>query len=110
MSGTASFQQLIQSLTREIGGRPLDSALQADLQRLFPYEGAVCHSIFQACKQGIEDGWMCKYEHGGRSDERRVGKECVSTCRSRWSRYPYKINTDGRALTTNKHSKKENTI
>src|SRR3546814_19726951 len=22
-----------------------------------------------------------------RSDERRVGKECVSTCRSRWSRY-----------------------
>src|SRR3546814_19938737 len=23
----------------------------------------------------------------GRSEERRVGKECVSTCRSRWSRY-----------------------
>src|SRR3546814_12060292 len=29
-----------------------------------------------------------------RSDERRVGKECVSTCRSRWSPY---------------HSKKKNT-
>src|SRR3546814_18576822 len=26
----------------------------------------------------------------GRSDERRVGKECVSTCRSRWSPYHYK--------------------
>src|SRR3546814_12641398 len=26
-------------------------------------------------------GWM------GRSEERRVGKECVSTCRSRWSPY-----------------------
>src|SRR3546814_13871414 len=24
---------------------------------------------------------------GFRSDERRVGKECVSTCRSRWSPY-----------------------
>src|SRR3546814_19441935 len=24
---------------------------------------------------------------GGRSEERRVGKECVSTCRSRWSAY-----------------------
>src|SRR3546814_11434660 len=24
-----------------------------------------------------------------RSEERRVGKECVSTCRSRWSLYPY---------------------
>src|SRR3546814_1214619 len=23
----------------------------------------------------------------GRSEERRVGKECVSTCRSRWSAY-----------------------
>src|SRR3546814_18003440 len=25
-----------------------------------------------------------------RSEERRVGKECVSQCRSRWSQYPYK--------------------
>src|SRR3546814_13796508 len=25
-----------------------------------------------------------------RSEERRVGKECVSTCRARWSRYHYK--------------------
>src|SRR3546814_14459756 len=24
---------------------------------------------------------------GKRSEERRVGKECVSTCRSRWARY-----------------------
>src|SRR3546814_20404102 len=28
----------------------------------------------------------------GRSEERRVGKECVSTCRSRWSPY-HKKNT-----------------
>src|SRR3546814_6209833 len=29
---------------------------------------------------------MTHGEHyGGRSEERRVGKECVSTCRSRWS-------------------------
>src|SRR3546814_15559820 len=26
-------------------------------------------------------------EEGERSEERRVGKECVSTCRSRWSPY-----------------------
>src|SRR3546814_3918986 len=26
-------------------------------------------------------------EPGERSEERRVGKECVSTCRSRWSPY-----------------------
>src|SRR3546814_11606516 len=29
----------------------------------------------------------------GRSEERRVGKECVSTCRSRWSPYHEKIKT-----------------
>src|SRR3546814_17529507 len=28
-----------------------------------------------------------------RSEERRVGKECVDTCRSRWSPYHYKKNT-----------------
>src|SRR3546814_14723739 len=27
-----------------------------------------------------------------RSEERRVGKECVSTCRSRWTQYYYKHN------------------
>src|SRR3546814_4278519 len=26
--------------------------------------------------------------HGGRSEERRVGKECVSTCRFRWQTDP----------------------
>src|SRR3546814_20804306 len=30
----------------------------------------------------------CRFRR--RSEERRVGKECVSTCRSRWSPYHYK--------------------
>src|SRR3546814_15258765 len=32
---------------------------------------------------------ITRLEHrsAGRSEERRVGKECVSTCRSRWSPY-----------------------
>src|SRR3546814_11540831 len=33
----------------------------------------------------IEDA--AKIPSAARSEERRVGKECVSTCRSRWSRY-----------------------
>src|SRR3546814_5755796 len=32
-------------------------------------------------------GEMWAIQHFGRSEERRVGKECVSTCRSRWSPY-----------------------
>src|SRR3546814_19151276 len=38
----------------------------------------------------------------GRSEERRVGKECVSTCRSRWS--PYHLNKKN-TITTHKPPK-----
>src|SRR3546814_11028352 len=38
-----------------------------------------------------EDGTIV-YELFARSEERRVGKECVSTCRSRWSPYHSKKN------------------
>src|SRR3546814_14587764 len=36
-------------------------------------------------------------ERDARSEERRVGKECVSTCRSRWS--PYHLKKKTRRLT-----------
>src|SRR3546814_16062505 len=42
----------------------------------------------------VSDAWiMIRWSENGidvsscRSEGRRVGKECVSTCRSRWSRY-----------------------
>src|SRR3546814_18045144 len=37
-----------------------------------------------------------------RSEERRVGKECVSTCRSRWSPYHEKKNKTTTTKVTNK--------
>src|SRR3546814_9048757 len=57
----------------------------ARLQQLVP-------SLFQlaggaeapACHSGLR--WPARYRLD-RSEERRVGKECVSTCRSRWSPY-----------------------
>src|SRR3546814_12579769 len=36
------------------------------------------------------DGQCVFLKRSHRSAERRVGKECVSTCRSRWSPYNYK--------------------
>src|SRR3546814_15961574 len=39
---------------------------------------------------GAGDGQLVLFAelvHAQRSEERRVGKECVSTCRSRWSPY-----------------------
>src|SRR3546814_5848317 len=38
-------------------------------------------------KSAIGDEERHLHEVGLRSEERRVGKECVSTCRSRWSPY-----------------------
>src|SRR3546814_15356238 len=38
-------------------------------------------------------------EPGDRSEERRVGKECVSTCRSRWSPYHKKTTSKNEELT-----------
>src|SRR3546814_10750823 len=43
------------------------------------FAAQVLHSGFLAGERGEGDV--------GRSEERRVGKECVSTCRSRWSPY-----------------------
>src|SRR3546814_3057646 len=42
-------------------------------------DGIDFFAVFEAMRELID---YCK-----RSDERRVGKECVSTCRSRWSPY-----------------------
>src|SRR3546814_17268865 len=38
--------------------------------------------------EGAREAGLQRLQGGlGRSEERRVGKECVSTCRSRWSPY-----------------------
>src|SRR3546814_11931664 len=39
--------------------------------------------VVDGAKTYISNGGIADY----RSEERRVGKECVSTCRSRWSPY-----------------------
>src|SRR3546814_16230295 len=70
------------------------------------YAAAVCHKVFERFPElrlaSVENGasWVPELLHrlddaanrhpgyfAKRSEERRVGKECVSTCRSRWSPY-----------------------
>src|SRR3546814_2252083 len=83
-----------------------DSVLADELARLFPaaphfpraelVQGAVQdlpvrpHRTVRAAHLVPADGrhLICTKLIGGRSEERRVGTECVSTCRSRWSTYP----------------------
>src|SRR3546814_1545666 len=55
------------SLCRFMGDRELDADLGG------------------SCSRGFNDRVLKEYSaFFGRSEERRVGKECVSTCRSRW--------------------------
>src|SRR3546814_3846714 len=58
-----------------------DSAIIAAHFRNYDgHEIVVSAKYFVLCCGGIENSRI-------RSEERRVGKECVSTCRSRWSPY-----------------------
>lgn len=65
MSDIQTFQTLIKQITSFIGQAIPDKALEARLNTQFPYNGDVCRSIFEACKTGVEEGWMCQYEGGG---------------------------------------------
>ena len=59
------FTELMASITRRIDGRALDTALEADLNRIFPADGDAFRSIVDACRTAIADGWMCAREHAG---------------------------------------------
>src|SRR3546814_12710185 len=66
----------------EVLGRLANSAGRS------PCRTAYLHTDFRSItpvgRQLSVRGWFVSEE---RSEERRVGKECVSTCRSRWSPY-----------------------
>src|SRR3546814_13488452 len=57
---------------------------RSDTQKVL--DGDLDEFVEASLKSGLEAG-------SKRSEERRVGKECVSTCRSRWSPYHSKKNT-----------------
>src|SRR3546814_16976843 len=58
---------------------------QCGVERLLPVRIRCCHA-------GVDDlPVRCHWK--GSSEERRVGKECASTCRSRWSPYHSKKKT-----------------
>src|SRR3546814_14153376 len=47
-----------------------------------------------ACRNArIVEGWRRRLQRHRRTEERRVRKECVRSCRSRWAPCPYKKKT-----------------
>src|SRR3546814_14678112 len=70
---------------RNLSRNPQVMQLVADAER--PNDSARRAGLYRQALQIIADQayWIPLYT---RPEERRVGKECVSTCRSRWSRDP----------------------
>src|SRR3546814_1436388 len=73
------------------GGTAIPHGKIEGLDRMFGYFARLSAPIeFQAVDNLPVDlvFLLLSPPDAGRSEERRVGKECVSTCRSRWSPYP----------------------
>jgi hypothetical protein len=61
----AAFTSLIGEVTARIAGRPLDAALEVELNASYPADGEFVRRVGSACEIGIADGWMCNREAAG---------------------------------------------
>src|SRR3546814_15846265 len=74
------------------GGGGAVVAFEREPVEIVAREAVFCRDALGACELREVDAGIARLlprRFGGaeRSEERRVGKECVSTCRSRWSPY-----------------------
>ena len=60
-----AFVELVSTVTAAIAGKPVDKQLEAFLNDTFPAGGPVFDAILAACRVGVAEGWLCKYEGGG---------------------------------------------
>jgi hypothetical protein len=63
---TIPLRTLVEQVTRHIAGRPLDAALEAELNRAFPAGGETFRAIERACHDGIAAGALCTQGGGNR--------------------------------------------
>src|SRR5262249_19053286 len=59
------FTVLIANLTERLTGKPLDAALEQELNRSVPPHGDAYRDLLAACQAAIAAGWMCNREAGG---------------------------------------------
>ena len=55
--GLDQFRQLIGQVTATVAGKPLDQALEQQLNERFPFNGPDVRQLVAACEQAIADGW-----------------------------------------------------
>src|SRR3546814_14965534 len=86
---SSGLEQINQAIAQMDGVTQQNATLVQDLgntvRSLTGEANDLQHSI-NVLNTGKKAG-SARVDQAGRSAERRVGKECVSTCRSRWSPY-----------------------
>lgn len=60
-----TFTDVIAKITTRIQGKPLDGALERELNERFPSSSSEYKEVFDACRAAIDAGWMCNREAGG---------------------------------------------
>lgn len=59
------FRERLSSLTAQLAGRPLDSALDAWLNQAHGPTSDTYAALKEACEAGVAAGWLCNREGGG---------------------------------------------
>src|SRR3546814_16374346 len=67
--------------------RPLTSAPASEHPRISPASSEQHEVVYKVRQELPSDAGKAATAHANRSEERRIGTEWVSTCRSRWSPY-----------------------
>jgi hypothetical protein len=59
------FKSLLQTLTTQLAGRPLNAELDTWLNREHGAHSPLYAQLKTACEHGVADGWLCQREAGG---------------------------------------------
>lgn len=97
----AAFDTLMGKIAQTLAGKPLDSALAAQLNAAFPPGGADFAQLRALCAQGEAEGWLMGREAGGIKFSRPVkpggvaGDFSVDVVRMKDLRGPHHVHTTG---------------
>src|SRR3546814_5887445 len=80
-----AYEMRISDWSSDVCSSDLPSSLRAGLELLAQLPGRRWLVLGNMAELGSAAAQL--HADAGRSEERRVGKECGSTCRSRWSPY-----------------------
>ena len=60
-----ALKLLVTQVTTRIAGKPLDDALEQELNRNFGSDSELYGDLQRVCEAGVGEGWLCQREAGG---------------------------------------------